>query len=44
MGWYVLWATESGHEGFVVLTSFWNVLLWFLANARRCTDIRIFTA
>ena len=44
MEWYVLWATESGHEGFVVLPSFWKVLLWFLCTARRCTDIRIFTA
>ena len=28
----------------IVLPSFWKVLLWFLCTARRCTDIKIFTA
>ena len=44
MEWYVLWATKSGYEGFVVLPSFWKVLIWFICTARRCTDIKIFTA
>lgn len=42
--WCVLWATREGRENFVILPSYWKVLLWFLRNAHRCNDIKIFTS
>lgn len=43
--WNILFAyPEDGNEYFVVLPSFWKVLLWFVTTAWKCSDIKIFLA
>ena len=42
--WHILYAYfEGGPLNFVVLDSFFKVLIWFVRTGRRCTDIKIFT-
>lgn len=33
---------DDDDERFIVLPSFWKLLLWFIRNAYRCKTIKIF--